>query len=87
MVKPLYIKVSQKYAKELRFSGQLKMPPPPQKPTSEEKTQTEAADASETGGSNVKGQNQKQGTLPLLAGLQVVCKHLGKSRSASLVLL
>ncbi|XP_057418359.1 probable membrane-associated kinase regulator 2 [Lotus japonicus] len=74
MVKPLYIRVSRKYAEKLRFSGQLNVPPPPP----EKKTE---AEASEKGGNCVK--SQKQGTLPLHAGLRVVYKHLGKSRSAS----
>ncbi|KAK4262829.1 hypothetical protein QN277_028334 [Acacia crassicarpa] len=90
MVKPLYVKVSKRYGGKLRFSGQLNVssrtkpvgPTPAataaQKPASAkpvpEKAPTEA-DSSET-----KGQ-QKQGNLP--AGLKVVCKHLGKSRSAS----
>ncbi|KAF7828208.1 putative membrane-associated kinase regulator 2 [Senna tora] len=99
MVKPLYIKVSKRYGGKLRFSGQLNVnsrakaagPPPPAtaaqspapapaKAVVAEKTQNEA-DACETQGTtNVK--NQKQGgNLP--AGLKVVCKHLGKSRSAS----
>ncbi|MCI56726.1 putative membrane-associated kinase regulator 2, partial [Trifolium medium] len=38
-------------------------------------------DTTKNGGNDVKG--QKQGTLPLPAGLRVVCKRLGKSRSAS----
>ncbi|GAU19383.1 hypothetical protein TSUD_76280 [Trifolium subterraneum] len=73
-VKPLYVRVSRKYAEKLRFSGQLNTLPV-KKPATE-KVQTEVE-----GGNDVKG--QKQGTLPLPAGLRVVCKRLGKSRSAS----
>ncbi|XP_061337839.1 probable membrane-associated kinase regulator 2 [Gastrolobium bilobum] len=88
-VKPLYVKVSRRYAEKLRFSGQLniastgsgKSAPSPAKAVAE-KAQTEA----EVKGQNQnQNQNQKQGNLPLPlpAGLRDVCKHLGKSRSAS----
>ncbi|KAI4315482.1 hypothetical protein L6164_028283 [Bauhinia variegata] len=92
MVKPLYIRVSRKYEDKLRFSGQLnissggKVASPPAKPTAEAQAQAQAqaqteADVCETAGANNHIKNQKQGNLP--AGLRVVCKHLGKSRSAS----
>ncbi|XP_045826366.1 probable membrane-associated kinase regulator 2 [Trifolium pratense] len=77
-VKPLYVKVSRKYAEKLRFSGQLNTSPV-KKPATE-KVETEV-DTTKNGGKDVKC--QKQGTLPLPAGLRVVCKRLGKSRSAS----
>lgn len=94
MVKPLYVRVSKRYGEKLRFSGQLSLnssvakatPPPatattqksiPAKPPAE-KGQAEP-EVSEASPSNAK--NQKQGNFP--AGLRVVCKHLGKSRSAS----
>ncbi|WJX48065.1 hypothetical protein P8452_34677 [Trifolium repens] len=77
-VKPLYVRVSRKYAEKLRFSGQLNNSPV-KKPATE-KVETEV-DTTKNGGNDVKG--QKQGTLPLSAGLRVVCKRLGKSRSAS----
>jgi len=77
-VKPLYIKVSRKYAEKLKFSGQLNTSSV--KNAAAEKVQARA-DATENEGKNVK--SQKQGTLPLPAGLRVVCKRLGKSRSAS----
>lgn len=79
-VKPLYIKVSRKYAEKLKFSGQLNTSSSV-KNAAVEKVQVRAADTTENEGKNVK--NQKQGTLPLPAGLRVVCKRLGKSRSAS----
>ncbi|KAK2385180.1 putative membrane-associated kinase regulator [Trifolium repens] len=77
-VKPLYVRVSRKYAEKLRFSGQLNTSPV-KKPATE-KVETEI-DTTKNGGNDVKV--QKQGTLPLPAGLRVVCKRLGKSRSAS----
>jgi hypothetical protein len=77
-VKPLYVRVSRKYAEKLRFSGQLNTSPV-KKPATD-KVQTEV-DTTKNGGNDVKV--QKQGTLPLSAGLRVVCKRLGKSRSAS----
>ncbi|XP_057510121.1 probable membrane-associated kinase regulator 2 [Actinidia eriantha] len=81
MVKPLYIRVSKRYGEKLRFSGQLR----PQPPSTEAQKSPEPKE--EEGGSeqtavvegNVK--SEKQGKLP--ARLRVVCKHLGKSRSAS----
>lgn len=74
-VKPLYVKVSRKYAEKLKFSSSQLNSPQMKKPAAEKVR-------GENGGNNVK--TQKQGTLPLPAGLRVVCKHLGKSRSASL---
>ncbi|KAF3447663.1 hypothetical protein FNV43_RR08365 [Rhamnella rubrinervis] len=94
IVKPLYVRVSKRYGEKLRFSGQLSLngsvakaaPPPATAPTQKpipakppaEKGQAEP-EVSEASPSNAK--NQKQGNFP--AGLRVVCKHLGKSRSAS----
>ncbi|KEH21158.1 hypothetical protein MtrunA17_Chr8g0387621 [Medicago truncatula] len=81
-VKPLYVKVSRKYAEKLKFSGHLN--------TSSVKT--DAAEKVEVRADPTENENevknvksQKQGTLPLPlpAGLRVVCKRLGKSRSAS----
>ncbi|XP_039022711.1 probable membrane-associated kinase regulator 2 [Hibiscus syriacus] len=82
-VKPLYVRVSRRYGEKLKFSGQLRLgslkpatPPSTaaQKPvTTAEKGQTEVE----------VGKNTKQVNIP--AGLRVVCKHLGKSRSASAV--
>lgn len=84
MVKPLYIRVSRRYGDKLGFSGHLnlasegKAAPPPA--TAEKKNAPAKVDGGgESAGTNSKG--QKQGNLP--AGLRVVCKHLGKSRSAS----
>lgn len=82
-VKPLYVRVSRRYGEKLRFSGQLnlggagaKVAPPgsttAQKPTAE-KGQAES-EASDQGLANNVKISQK---------LRVVCKHLGKSRSAS----
>ncbi|XWS50023.1 hypothetical protein CRYUN_Cryun12cG0052900 [Craigia yunnanensis] len=90
-IKPLYVKVSRRYGEKLRFSGQLslgslKPATPPStaaqksvsgKVTTAEKGQVEL----EVGESQVNGKNLKQVNIP--AGLRVVCKHLGKSKSAS----
>ncbi|KAJ8764796.1 hypothetical protein K2173_010261 [Erythroxylum novogranatense] len=90
-VKPLYVRVSKRYGEKLGFSGQLSLGSGPKttqsittrKPSptkSIEKSQLGMEDSVETApASNVK--TQKQGNLQ--AGLRVVCKHLGKSRSAS----
>ncbi|XP_027362574.1 probable membrane-associated kinase regulator 2 [Abrus precatorius] len=68
MVKPLYIRVSRRYGDKL---GHLS-------PNSGPKGEGEASTATAT---ETNAKTQKQGNLP--AGLKVVCKHLGKSRSAS----
>lgn len=101
-MKPLYIRVSKRYAEKLRFSGQLSLgsglkasapslPPPPstvasaqktsppKSTTSAEKSQPETESTEAPPASNAK--SVRQGNLP--AGLRIVCKHLGKSRSAS----
>ncbi|KAL9328739.1 hypothetical protein ACSQ67_003742 [Phaseolus vulgaris] len=70
MVKPLYVRVSRRYADKLTLNSAAKSPLP--QPTAE----PEPVVAAET---NLKAtQTQK-----LSSGLSVVCKHLGKSRSAS----
>ncbi|KAB1215395.1 putative membrane-associated kinase regulator 2 [Morella rubra] len=93
-VKPLYVRVSRRYGEKLRFSGQLsqaagtKAAPQTstaaQKPTpvksATDKSQAEP-EASEPAPVNNVKVSQKLGNLP--TGLRVVCKHLGKSRSAS----
>ncbi|PSS04216.1 Membrane-associated kinase regulator [Actinidia chinensis var. chinensis] len=82
MVKPLYIRVSKRYGEKLRFSGQLRPSPP-----STDAQKSPELKAAEGGGSEqtavVAGhvKSGKQGKLP--ARLRVVCKHLGKSSSAS----
>jgi hypothetical protein len=83
MVKPLYVRVSKRYGDKMRLSGQLSLsnPQPSANPASAaaaEKSQS-PPEVSEPSVSNVK--SQKQVNIP--AGLRVVCKHLGKSRSAS----
>ncbi|CBI34403.3 unnamed protein product, partial [Vitis vinifera] len=90
MVKPLYVRVSRRYGEKLRFSGQLSLgsgakPGPATAPAANQKTSPTKSktepdqDVTETPAINAK--SQKQGNIP--AGLRVVCKHLGKSRSAS----
>ncbi|XP_008805648.2 probable membrane-associated kinase regulator 2 [Phoenix dactylifera] len=86
-IKPLYIRVSKRYAERLRFSGQL-TPGGAAARNEGEETDAEAevaepppaaSAASATGtASVVKGQK-----VNVPAGLKVVCKRLGKSRSAS----
>ncbi|XP_047165252.1 probable membrane-associated kinase regulator 2 isoform X1 [Vigna umbellata] len=72
MVKPLYVRVSRRYADKLTLNSAAKSPLPT--PTAE--PEPVVAAATET---NLKTtQTQK-----LSAGLSVVCKQLGKSRSAS----
>ncbi|XP_022737967.1 probable membrane-associated kinase regulator 2 [Durio zibethinus] len=90
-VKPLYVRVSRRYGEKLRFSGQLslgsvKPATPPstgaQKPVSGKVTIAEKGQVElEVGENQVNGKNLKQVNIP--AGIRVVCKHLGKSRSAS----
>lgn len=67
MIRPLKVRVSRRFGERLRFSGQLS----PTTPLPEAGTAPVPSD----------GKSQKQGNLP--AGLRVVCRHLGKSRSAS----
>ncbi|XWS61701.1 hypothetical protein CRYUN_Cryun07bG0148500 [Craigia yunnanensis] len=82
-VKPLYVRVSRRYGEKLRFPGQLSLGSlrPATLPSiaaqKSEKGQMEV----EVGESQVNGKNLKQVNIP--AGLRVVRKHLGKSRSAS----
>ncbi|TKY70985.1 membrane-associated kinase regulator 2 [Spatholobus suberectus] len=68
MVKPLYIRVSRRYGDKLSLSSGGKAPVPPA-----------TAEPEGGGETNVKSST----TQKLPAGLSVVCKHLGKSRSAS----
>ena len=96
MVKPLYIRVSRRYGEKFRLSGQLILgaagaksgAPPPTSPPLEKpmtKTETETQTQTQTDGVQVQAPtttaNSKGRNMP--AKLRVVCKHLGKSRSAS----
>ncbi|AES94006.1 hypothetical protein MtrunA17_Chr5g0397131 [Medicago truncatula] len=73
MVKPLYIRVSRRYSHGDKSSPSEKV---------EAETATEGETVAENEENNAKTQSQKQGNnIP--AGLRVVYKHLGKSRSAS----
>ncbi|KAK6158296.1 hypothetical protein DH2020_005610 [Rehmannia glutinosa] len=81
MVKPFYIRVSKRYVEKLKFSGHLSggggskgCAPAPVPPCTAEKVGE---------GSNVKTQTKQGNSSNLQAGLKVVRKHLGKSRSAS----
>ncbi|KAI3823678.1 hypothetical protein L1987_05118 [Smallanthus sonchifolius] len=87
-VKPLYVRVSKKYGEKLKFAGQISFPgaskpnfvPPA---TTEEQKQSPAAnpEVSEPPLLLSTAKGLKQGNLP--AGLRVVCKHFGKTWSAS----
>ncbi|KAM0046026.1 putative membrane-associated kinase regulator [Helianthus debilis subsp. tardiflorus] len=72
-VKPLYVRVSNRYGEKLKFTGQLKKSKSEVTEPSPESSATEKESKSESPA-------LKQGNLP--AGLGVVCKHLRKSRSA-----
>ncbi|KAE9596527.1 hypothetical protein Lal_00007340 [Lupinus albus] len=67
MVKPLYVKVSRRYGDKLSLSGHFN-----------EKSAPLKEDSSSSSSNNTNNKSQKVTT-----GLRVVCKHLGKSRSAS----
>lgn len=79
-VKPLYVRVSKRYGEKQRFSGQLSSSPAKSTVAKRESEQAEAMEQPPPAAAS-NGKSQKQGSLP--AGLRVVCKHLGKSRSAS----
>ncbi|KAI7994532.1 putative membrane-associated kinase regulator 2 [Camellia lanceoleosa] len=79
-VKPLYVRVSKRYGEKQRFSGQLSSSPANSTVAKRESEQAEAVEQPPPAAAS-NGKSQKQGSLP--AGLRVVCKHLGKSRSAS----
>ncbi|GAU29463.1 hypothetical protein TSUD_227280 [Trifolium subterraneum] len=70
MVKPLYIRVSRRYSHGEKSSEKV-----------EAEIATEGETVVESEENSAKRQSQKQGNIP--AGLRVVYKHLGKSRSAS----
>lgn len=82
MVKPLYVRVSKRYGEKLRLSGQLSLSgstaPAPAACSEKSQSGTEASEPQAT--ASIAKSCHKQG-FP--AGLRVVCKHLGKSRSAS----
>ncbi|BFG31836.1 hypothetical protein CerSpe_181100 [Prunus speciosa] len=83
MVKPLYVRVSKRYGEKLRLSGQLSLSgstaPAPGAGSEKSQAGTEASEMPAT--ASIAKSYHKQGNFP--AGLRVVCKHLGKSRSAS----
>ncbi|XP_010251604.1 PREDICTED: probable membrane-associated kinase regulator 2 [Nelumbo nucifera] len=97
MIKPLYIRVSRRYGEKIRFSGHLslgsgkaasspvaaetKMETPVSSPTTANNNHGEAEEAEAPTSNNAKPLLHKQVNIP--AGLRVVRKHLGKSRSAS----
>ncbi|CAK8539336.1 unnamed protein product [Lathyrus sativus] len=81
MVKPLYIRVSRRYShgeKEGKFGSAST----DNKVEGEVPTEAETvAESEENNAKSTQNQSLKQGNIP--AGLRVVYKHLGKSRSAS----
>ncbi|GMH26707.1 hypothetical protein Nepgr_028550 [Nepenthes gracilis] len=91
-VKPLYIRVSKRYSDKIRFSGQLSLSSaaktthlsatPPKTASSSSPVEGEADDKEEAAVS-CDPKSQKQGNLAV--GFRVMCKHLGKSKSASSV--
>lgn len=82
-MKPLYVRVSRRYGEKLRFSGQLSFGSGTTSLSSSSSVGKSGGEKGESEGENGESQvrSQKQGNIP--AGLRVVCKHLGKSRSAS----
>ncbi|XP_038986202.1 probable membrane-associated kinase regulator 2 isoform X2 [Phoenix dactylifera] len=93
-IKPLYVRVSKRYAQKLRFSGQLTpgeaaaAAAAKAGPNEGEETDVEAEAAAPpsaapatTAGTAASGVKCQKVNLP--TGLKVVCKRLGKSRSAS----
>ncbi|KAJ6714405.1 MEMBRANE-ASSOCIATED KINASE REGULATOR 2-RELATED [Salix viminalis] len=88
-VKPLYIRVSKRYGEKLKLSGQLSLgsglktpaAPPPSTVTQKTTTAEKLEKEKESVEAPAVAKGQKQGNLP--SGLSVVCKHLGKRRSAS----
>ncbi|XP_018501350.2 probable membrane-associated kinase regulator 2 [Pyrus x bretschneideri] len=83
MVKPLYVRVSKRYGEKLRMSGQLNLNGSTalaSNPAEKSQSESEVSEPPPVTASNAKS-GQTHGNFP--AGLRVVCKHLGKSRSAS----
>lgn len=89
MVKPLYVRVSKRYVERLKFSGQLNFSAGASKrggaislPAEKGEDTTKVA---WSGGSVNTHPKQASINNNLQAGLKVVRKHLGKSRSASAI--
>ncbi|XP_076919017.1 putative membrane-associated kinase regulator 2 [Bidens hawaiensis] len=88
-VKPLYVRVSQKYGEKLKLAGNLTFTKPNLSPEEEKNTsfvnprreKEPVSEGLEPPLLPVTSKGLKQGNLP--AGLRVVCKHLGKTLSAS----
>ncbi|RRT61596.1 hypothetical protein B296_00044094, partial [Ensete ventricosum] len=85
-IKPLYVRVSRRYAERLRLAGQL----PPAEAVAEEATTGEGEETDAEAEIAVPQPRPPTTTVAaagggksLVAGLRVVCKRLGKSRSAS----
>ncbi|KAI7732340.1 hypothetical protein M8C21_000350 [Ambrosia artemisiifolia] len=101
-VKPLYVRVSQKYGEKLKFNGNINFPKVTKTNLSTSSSFTSDEQQKECSETNPKKEKQicseveveqeppllqntgkglKQGNLP--AGLRVVCKHFGKTWSAT----
>ncbi|XP_019422942.1 PREDICTED: probable membrane-associated kinase regulator 2 [Lupinus angustifolius] len=76
MVKPLYVKVSRRYMDKLNHSGNLNEKGTPLVERTQKKHEAVKEDNRSSNSTNNKSQKVTE-------GLRVVCKHLGKSRSAS----
>ncbi|KAK4771423.1 hypothetical protein SAY87_031955 [Trapa incisa] len=75
-VKPLYVRVSKRYGEKLKFSPTGQIGAARKSQGEKQKTPGDTAV-----GDGVKEQMSRQGDM--LTGLREICKHLGKSRSAS----
>ncbi|KAG1330365.1 putative membrane-associated kinase regulator 2 [Cocos nucifera] len=84
-IKPLYVRVSKRYAQKLRFSGQLTPGAAATKagPSEGEETDVEAEAAAAPPAATGTASGVKCQKVNVPTGLKVVCKRLGKSRSAS----
>ncbi|XP_073135239.1 probable membrane-associated kinase regulator 2 [Henckelia pumila] len=92
MVKPLYVRVSKRYVEKLKFSGQLNFSAGASKrggavSVTAEKGGRETTKSAASSAGSVNSTHPKQASINnnLQAGLKVVRKHLGKSRSASAI--
>ncbi|KAG9445507.1 hypothetical protein H6P81_011635 [Aristolochia fimbriata] len=83
MIKPLYVRVSKRYGEKLRFSGQLSLGTGKSAVSHEGVGGVGEADSTSSTAGGSKNVQKQAHVNHIPAGLRVVCKHLGKSRSAS----
>lgn len=74
LIKPLYLKVSKRRSEKMSYSGEL---------MASFMSPIKAPMCSPSKAMKVKKEESEEKHVTLPAGLRVVCKHLGKSRSAS----